>query len=103
MPIYQTAHYQVNAKAVEKVKDAIEEFVRYLKENEAGTTLYSSWQQKDDPTCFVHLFTFDDEAAHAAHGRSDAIRRFESVYQPELAAGPVVFTDYVLVATNRDE
>jgi len=28
------------------------------------------------------------------------VRRFESVYTPELAAGPVVFTDYQLVAAN---
>jgi hypothetical protein len=42
-----------------------------------------------------------DDAAHEAHGRSDAVRRFESVYQPELVGGPVVFTDYRLVAGNR--
>jgi hypothetical protein len=27
--------------------------------------------------------------------------RFEAVYRPELVDGPVVFTDYVLVADNR--
>jgi quinol monooxygenase YgiN len=100
VPIYQTAHYQVNAAAVDKVKEAIEEFVRYVAGNEPGTRMYSAWQSKDDPTRFVHLFRFEDEAAHRAHGGSAAVRRFESVYGPELVGGPVVFTDFELVATN---
>ena len=100
MPIYQTAHYQVNSAAVDKVQDAIIEFVAYVAENEPGSVLYTAWQQENDPTKFVHLFEFADESAHQAHGSSDAVRRFESVYQPELTAGPVVFTDYVQVATN---
>ena len=100
MPIYQTAHYQVNASAVDDVKAAIVEFVAYVAANEPGTTMYTAWQQADDPTKFVHLFEFADEAAHEAHGGSDAVRRFESVYAPELSAGPVVFTDYLQIATN---
>jgi quinol monooxygenase YgiN len=100
VPIYQTAHYQVRAEAVDKVKAAIAEFVDYVSKNEQGSTMYTSWQQKDDPTKFVHLFEFADEAAHQAHGSSDAVRRFEAVYVPELVGGPVVFTDYLLIATN---
>jgi quinol monooxygenase YgiN len=49
----------------------------------------------------VHLFEFADQAAHEAHGSSEAVRKFEAVYQPELVGGPVVFTDYVVVATNQ--
>ena len=101
MPIYQTARYQVNAPAVDKVRSAIAEFVDYVAANEPGTTMYAAWQQKDDPTRFVHLFEFADEPAHQAHGRSEAVRQFEAVYRPELADGPVVFTDYVLIAANR--
>jgi quinol monooxygenase YgiN len=100
MPIYQTAHYQVQRAAVDDVKRAIEEFIDYVAANEPGTKLYSSWQQKDDPTRFVHLFIFEDDAAHTAHGNSAAVRRFEDVYKPQLVGGPVVFTDYVLIASN---
>jgi quinol monooxygenase YgiN len=64
--------------------------------------MYTSWQQQDDPTRFVHLFIFEDDAARKAHGGSDAVRRFEDVYQPQLVGGPVVFTDYVMIASNRD-
>ena len=103
MPIYQTAHYQVNASAVDKVKAAIAEFVKYVAANEPGSLMYTAWQQGDDPTKFVHLFEFADEAAHQAHGSSAAVRQFEAVYGPELVGGPVVFTDYVLIATNRGQ
>jgi quinol monooxygenase YgiN len=100
MAIYTIAHYQVNPRAIDKVKRAIEEFVRYVQANEPGTRSYAAWQQKDDPTRFVHFFIFADETAHAIHGESEAVKRFESVYAPELVGGPVVFTDYDLVATN---
>ena len=100
MPIYQTAHYQVNEAAVPSVVGAIELFVRYVAENEPGTRMYAAWQPEDDPTRFVHLFIFEDEGAHDVHGASDAVKEFESVYGPELVGGPVVFTDYGQVATN---
>ncbi len=100
MAVYTIAQYRVNAQAVSKVKKAIEEFVRYVKANEPRTRMYVAWQQKEDPTRFVHLFIFEDEAAHKAHGESAAVKRFESVYSPELVGGNVVFTDYNLVASN---
>ena len=101
MAIYQTATYQVKPGAVDRVKRAIEEFVRYVQANEPGTRMYVAWQQQDDPTRFIHLFIFEDTAAQTIHSESEAVNRFESVYSPELVGGPVVFTDYDLVATNQ--
>jgi quinol monooxygenase YgiN len=101
VPIDQTAHYQVKASAIEKVKAAIAEFVDYVAANEPGTRMYTAWQREDDPTAFVHLFEFADAAAHEAHGSSDAVAQFEAVYRPELVSGPVVFTDYLQIAKNR--
>lgn len=101
MPIYQTATYQVKPEAVEKVKRAIEEFVRHVRANEPGTQMYIAWQQKDDPTRFIHLFIFKDSKAQTIHSESDAVKRFESIYSPELVGGDVVFTDHDLVATNQ--
>jgi quinol monooxygenase YgiN len=98
LAIYQTGGYQVKASAVEKVKKAIQEFVAYVQANEPGTRMYLAWQQKDDPTRFLHLFIFEDEAAQARHGESDAVKRFESIYSPELVGGDVVFTDYEMIA-----
>lgn len=39
MPICQTAHSQVRLDAADRVKTAIEEFVRSVTENEAGSRL----------------------------------------------------------------
>ena len=101
MEIRQIAHYQVKASAVDRVKQAIQEFVRHVKANEPGTRLYMAWQQRDDPTRFAHFFIFDDGAAQTAHSKSDAVKRFQAVYSPELVDGPVVFTNYELVAEKK--
>ena len=98
MAIYQTGGYQVKPSAVNKVKEAIRQFVNYVKENEPGTQMYLAWQQKDDPTRFLHLFIFENAAARTRHGQSAAVKRFESVYTPELVNGDVVFTEYEMVA-----
>jgi len=98
MPIYQTASYQVNLKAVGKVKKAIEEFVEYVKNNEPGTLIYAAWQEKEDETRFMHFFIFKDALAHEAHSKSDAVKRFESVYSSELVGKEVIFTDFISVA-----
>lgn len=102
MPIYTIAQYRVRPSGIAKVKRAIEEFVPYVKTSEPGTRMYLAWQQKDDPTRFVHFFIFEDEAAHKAHSQSDAVKRFEAAYRPELDGGDVVFTDYNLVARNQE-
>ena len=98
MAIYQTGGYEVKPSAVDKVRQAIKDFVRYVQENEPGTKMYLAWQQKSDPTRFLHFFIFEDAAAQTRHGQSEAVKRFESVYSPELVGGDVVFTDYGLIA-----
>lgn len=101
MAIYQTGAYQIKPSAVVKVKKAIAEFVRYVQDSEPGTQMYLAWEEEDDPTKFVHLFIFADAEAQKRHGESDAVKRFEAVYSPELVGGPVVFTDYEMVAGKR--
>ena len=98
MPIYETGAYRVKPTGVAKVKQAIEEFVRHVCANEPGSQLYFAWQEKDDPTRFLHFFIFADEAAHERHAGSDAVKRFQAAYEPELADGGVRFTTYEMVA-----
>ena len=102
MPIYQTGGYQVKPEAVEKVKKAIAEFVEYVKANEPGTEMYLAWQEAENPAKFLHLFIFKDAESAKKHGESDAVRKFESVYSPELVGGEVVFTDYEMPAGKRE-
>jgi quinol monooxygenase YgiN len=101
MAIYQTGGYHVKPSAVDKVKEAITEFVAYVQANEPGTHMYLAWQQKDDPTRFLHLFIFADAAAQKRHGESEAVKRFEAVYRPELVSEEVIFTDYEMIAGKR--
>jgi quinol monooxygenase YgiN len=101
MPIYQTAGYRVKATGVAKVKAAIKEFVACVQADEPGTRMYLAWQQTDDPTHFLHLFIFEDEAAQVRHGQSEAVKRFEAIYSPELVGDEVEFTDFEMVAGKR--
>lgn len=101
MPVYTIAEYRVRESGIEQVKQAIEAFLPHIRANEPGTRVYAAWQKQDDPTCFVHIFVFEDEAAHAVHGASAAVKAFEAAYGPELLDGaPVVFTDYNLIAAK---
>jgi len=100
MPIFETATYRVAPEGIDEVKAAIREFVDYVRANDPGTTGYAASQQQDDATRFLHLFIFEDEAAHAMHSESDAVAKFESIYTPHLLEGPVVFTDYDVIADN---
>ena len=101
MPIYQTGGYRVKASGVDKVKTAIKDFVAYVQANEPGTKMYLAWQQTDDPTHFLHVFIFEDEAAQVRHGESEAVKRFEAIYSPDLVGDEVEFTDFVMVAGKR--
>jgi quinol monooxygenase YgiN len=103
MPIYQSGAYEVKLEAVPKVKQAIAEFVEYVKAHEPGTEMYLAWQEKNNPAKFNHLFIFKDEASQKLHGQSEAVRKFESVYSPELVGGSVVFTDYEMPAGKREK
>jgi hypothetical protein len=46
MPIYQTGGYQVKVEAVDKVKQAIKDFVAYVEANEPGNICTSPGSRK---------------------------------------------------------
>lgn len=100
MLIYQTARFKVRPESRAKCEQAIRKFIAYIKANEPGTLQYASWQQADDPTSFLHVFIFQDEAAREKHRNSDGVKRFTSVLYPETLA-PVEFTEYTLAASTQ--
>ena len=97
--IRQLARYQVHPEALEKVLAAIHEFVAYVCANESGTMRYEVWQERDDPTRFVHIFVFRDRDADRRHSESAEVKKFASILYPECLA-PVEFVDYRHVISN---
>jgi quinol monooxygenase YgiN len=97
--IRQLARYQVRPESLERCLKAIREFVSYVRSNEAGTLRYEVWQEKNDPTCFVHIFTFRDAEADKAHSESAAVKKFSSILYPACLT-PVEFVDYQLVVSK---
>jgi quinol monooxygenase YgiN len=97
--IRQLARYQVHPEALEKVLAAIREFVAFVRANESGTMRYEVWQERDDPTRFVHIFIFRDAEADKLHSESPEVKKFASILYPECLE-PVEFIDYRQVASN---
>jgi len=97
--IRQLARYQVRPESLDTCLAAIREFVAWVRKNEKGTLRYDVWQEKDDPTKFVHIFTFRDADADRAHSESAEVKTFASILYPNCLA-PVEFIDYQQIASN---
>ena len=88
-----TARFGVQKDALEVCKRTIQEFVDYVRASEPDTILYTSLQEKENPSRFLHYFIFRDENAREIHSNSDAVNHFTNVLYPRLIA-PVEFTEY---------
>jgi len=97
--VRQLARYQVQKDKLDICLAAIRDFVAYVRKNEKGTLRYDVWQEKDDPTKFVHIFTFRDEDADRIHSESAEVKKFAGILYPNCLA-PVEFIDYQLIASN---
>ena len=97
--IRELARYQVRTEALPKCLAAIHEFVAYVRAHEPGTLRYEVWQEQDDPTRFVHIFTFRDAEASRIHSESAEVKKFAGILYPECLK-PVDFVQYFEVDTN---
>ncbi len=57
-------------------RQAAEKMLAYVKANEPGTLAYLLNRSTSDPTKFVFYEVYQDQAAFAAHGGSDAMQEF---------------------------
>jgi quinol monooxygenase YgiN len=97
--IRQLARYQIRRESLDRCLAAIREFVAYVREKEPGTLRYDVWQEREDPTRFVHSFVFRDADADRIHSESVEVKKFASILYPECLK-PVEFVDYDQVASN---
>jgi quinol monooxygenase YgiN len=99
--IRQLARYEVRPAALERCLAAIRGFVAYVRSHEPGTLRYEVWQERGEPTRFVHAFVFRDAEAQRIHSQSPEVASFAAVLYPECLA-PVEFTDYQAVTADAD-
>jgi len=99
MPIVMTARFEVMQDKLEICERVIREFVDYVHANEPDTLLYTSVQETDKPTGFLHYFMFRDEQAREIHSSSAAVDKFTAALYPNLIE-PVKFTEYTVLATT---
>jgi quinol monooxygenase YgiN len=59
-------------------------------QREPGTREYVFLRATGDPTSFAFFEVYDDEAAFAAHGSSEAIKRFFGAVRELLAERPEI-------------
>ena len=98
MPIYMTAQYQVYSNKVNRTKDSIRQLVRHVKLHEPLTTIYIAQQQILNPSKFMHILRFEDEAALKIHQSSPASAQFVQTVYPQTL-NPIEFMEYNLIAT----
>ena len=98
MAIYITAQYQVHPSQTKKVKASIRPLVEHVKSHEPLTTIYIAQQQILDPSKFMHILRFEDEAALKVHQNSPASAQFVKTVYPQTLK-PIEFMEYNLIAT----
>jgi len=99
--IAKTAAFAVRPESLARCEEVIRKFVDDVTSQEAGTRVYVSLRERRDPTRFVHVMVFEDEAAEAAHRDAERTHRFTAALYPHTMEG-VAFTDCSLVAPERE-
>ena len=96
MAIFRIARYSLQATAVDGCKSALHTIVDATNA-EPGTLMYLVLQDAEDPTGFVHLSVYSDEAALAQHIAGEPMgTQIREVLQPAMVGAPQ-FTHYTLV------
>ena len=98
MSIYMTAQYQVHPNQVEKTKESIRQLVKHVKASEPFTTTYIVQQQILNPSGFMHILKFENEAALKTQQSSPASAQFIQTVYPETLK-PIELMEYNLIAT----
>ena len=92
---YRIARFRVRASEVAAVEKSIIAFVAKVAD-EPGTLRYETFREADGVS-YVHLMSFADEAAEAAHEKTEHQKQFLAEIRPRCEAQPVL-TDLRMVS-----
>ena len=90
-PITVIVQYKVKKKKLAKAKDALSEYVNFIKNNEPGTIDYKVFQDESDNASFVHMMSFVDKNAKKAHEKTEHLKKLKKVLVP-ISKGKAVYT-----------
>ena len=92
---HRMARFRVRASEVSRAEKAIIEFISAVAD-EPGTLRYESFRESDGVS-YLHLMSFADEKAEAAHRETEHMKKFAGVLYPLCDVQPV-FTDLAKVS-----
>ncbi len=78
MPLLHTAHLRVRPEAVEAFRARIARHAATSLEREPGCHRFDVHQERDDPTLFLLIEVYTDDAALAAHRESEHYLAFRA-------------------------
>jgi quinol monooxygenase YgiN len=71
-------------------EEAARPLLEHVRQHEPGTREYVFMRATGDPTSFAFYEVYDDEAAFAAHGSSEPMKRFFGAVRELLAGRPEI-------------
>ena len=103
MTIYRIGRYSVRPEGIASCHQVIQRTVALVKAEEPTTLLYLGLQNAEEPTQFVHVSAYTDEAAMQRHIQGETmLQDFRTNLFPFIA-DPPLFTHYALVDGKMGE
>lgn len=97
MAILRIGRYTIRPEAMEACKKVIQTTVDYIRTDEPGTLMYMVLQEAENPTSFVHLSAYTDEAALQRHVTAEPMgTNFREILIPAMVE-QTTFTHYTVV------
>jgi len=87
--VAKTAEFIVKKGKLDKVKEAIDQYVRIVHVSEPGTRMYLSLQDEENELRFLHIMVFESEGAEKKHQRAVYTEKFTEILYPNCKSEPI--------------
>ena len=89
--IVMIAQFEVRPEKLAECEETIRKFVEHIHRKESGTLLFTSLQESEEPTRFLHYFIFRDEKMREIHSYSEEANKFTAALYPNLLCTRKIF------------